>query len=97
MFFEHPEFPTRPPRCDGFQDDIAVLAIGALDGSEQSELLSHLDSCAYCAALYQQLSEVVRTLKALIPRNRFVRSHESHHGFGPEIRPDAPHLRSEAG
>jgi hypothetical protein len=61
------EFPTRSPGCDGFQDDIAVLATGTLDGCERSELLCHLDFCVTCAALYQEFSEVVRALEALIP------------------------------
>jgi anti-sigma factor RsiW len=64
---DHSEFPTRSPGCEGFQDDIAVLATGTLDGCERSEVLCHLDFCLHCAALYQEFSEVVRALEALIP------------------------------
>ncbi len=84
---DHSKYPTRSPGCEGFQDDIALLAIGTLDGYERSELLLHLDFCVHCASLYLELSEVVRALGALIPlANGFVRSHGSHHGFDPEIR-----------
>ena len=64
---DHSEFPTRSPGCKDFQDDIAVLAIGALGGCERSELLCHLGFCVNCAALHEELSKVARALEVLFP------------------------------
>jgi hypothetical protein len=67
MLSDHSEMSTRSPTCERHRDDIAMLAIGALSGCERSELLCHLEHCDYCAALCQELSEVVRALEALTP------------------------------
>ena len=62
---DHPEFPTPSPECEGFQDDLAVLAVGALDGDEVHRLLDHLDACPNCAALLEDYSKAARALETL--------------------------------
>jgi hypothetical protein len=64
---DHFEFRISPPECERFDDDIAVLAIGALDGVEKCRLLRHLDACARCEALREDYAVTAEALQALIP------------------------------
>lgn len=61
------ELETSHPACDRLHDDIAVLAVGAIDGVERSRLLRHLDGCPRCEAFREDYGEVAMTLDALIP------------------------------
>jgi hypothetical protein len=63
---DHPEFPTPSPDCTEFHDDLAVLALGALDGDEVHRLLDHLAACPHCTALREDYSKAARALEALI-------------------------------
>jgi hypothetical protein len=64
---DHPEFPTPSPECEGLHDDLAALALGALDEDEMHRLLDHLDGCPHCTALREDYSDVARALETLIP------------------------------
>jgi hypothetical protein len=68
---DHPEFPTPSPECEGFHDDLAVWAVGALDGDEVHRLLEHLDACPHCTALREDYSKAARALESLILTRRF--------------------------
>jgi hypothetical protein len=57
----------RGAQCDEFEDDLAVLAIGALTGHERSRVLGHLEGCPYCAAQLDELSEAADRLTTLVP------------------------------
>jgi hypothetical protein len=63
---DHPEFPTPSPECTGFQDDLAVWAVGALDGDEVHRLHGHLDACPHCSALREDYLKVARALETLV-------------------------------
>jgi hypothetical protein len=67
---DHPEFPMPSPECEGFQDDLAVLAVGALDGDEVHRLLDHLDACPHCSALLEDYSKAARALETLFLTRR---------------------------
>lgn len=64
---DHSEFETSHPDCERLQDDIAVLAVGALDGVERCRLLRHLDGCPRCEAFREDYAETAMALEALIP------------------------------
>ena len=60
--------PTPPTgECEGFHDDLAVLAIGALTGHDRARILSHLEGCPSCAAELEELSAAADALATLIP------------------------------
>jgi len=63
---DHPEFPTPSPECSGFQDDLAVWAVGALDGDEVRRLVDHLDACPHCTVLREDYDKVARALEVLL-------------------------------
>jgi hypothetical protein len=63
---DHPEFPTPSPECSGFQDDLAVWAVGALDRDEVRRLVDHLDACPHCTALREDYDKVARALEELV-------------------------------
>ncbi len=55
------------PGCASFQDDLAVLAVGALTGHERARLLAHLEDCPQCPAKLEELSVAADALTSLIP------------------------------
>lgn len=56
-----------PRQCELMQDELAELALGALDGRSRSEALEHVGSCPRCRATLEQLSGVTDTLLQLAP------------------------------
>ena len=44
------------PECASFQDDLAVLAVGALTGHERARLVAHLEECPQCSTKLEELS-----------------------------------------
>ena len=56
-----------PRQCELIQDDLAELALGALDGRSRSEALEHVGSCPRCRATLEHLSGVTDTLLQLAP------------------------------
>jgi Putative zinc-finger len=56
-----------PRECEHIQDELAELALGALDGRSRSEALEHVASCPRCRATLDQLSGVTDTLLQLAP------------------------------
>jgi len=56
-----------PRQCELIQDDLAELALGALDGRSRSEALEHVGSCPRCRATLEDLSGVTDTLLQLAP------------------------------
>jgi hypothetical protein len=56
-----------PRQCELMQDELAELALGALDGRRRSEALEHVASCPRCRATLEQLSGVTDTLLQLAP------------------------------
>jgi hypothetical protein len=67
---DHPEVPTPSPECEGYHDDLAVLAVGALDRDEVHRLLDHLNACPHCTALREDYSKAARALRTLILTRR---------------------------
>ena len=63
---DHSESQTSPPECDRFHDDIAVSAVGALDGVEFRRLLRHLDECPHCEAVREEYAATARALETLM-------------------------------
>ncbi|HXA33764.1 MAG TPA: hypothetical protein VNV87_16040 [Acidimicrobiales bacterium] len=56
-----------PRQCELMQDELAELALGALDGRSRSEALEHVASCPRCRATLEHLSGVTDTLLQLAP------------------------------
>jgi len=58
-----------PPtaECEALQDDLAVLAIGALTGHDRARILAHLEKCPSCSAELEELSAAADALTNLIP------------------------------
>jgi hypothetical protein len=56
-----------PRECELIQDELAELALGALDGRSRSEALEHVGSCPRCRATLDHLSGVTDTLLQLAP------------------------------
>jgi hypothetical protein len=56
-----------PRQCELMQDELAELALGALDGRSRSEVLEHVASCPRCRATLEHLSGVTDTLLQLAP------------------------------
>jgi hypothetical protein len=52
-------------RCRRRQQDISLLAGGALSGAERSEIESHLAVCADCRAQYERIKSVTVPLSGL--------------------------------
>ncbi len=60
--------PTAPgSECDGFEDDLAALAVGSLTGHDRARMLAHLESCPRCTARLEELSGATDALTALVP------------------------------
>jgi len=57
-----------PRQCELIQDELAELALGALDGRSRSEALEHVGSCPRCRATLEHLSGVTDTLLQLAPQ-----------------------------
>ena len=55
------------PECASFQDDLAVLAVGALTGHERARLVAHLEECPQCSTKLEELSAAADALTSLIP------------------------------
>ena len=55
------------PECASFQDDLAVLAVGALTGHERARLVAHLEECPQCSTKLEELSVAADALTSLIP------------------------------
>ena len=84
--------PLRTMRRVPVQDDLAALAIGALNGRDRSVVLGHLEGCARCAAELEELSAAVDALLTLIPEAT------PPEGFGRAPRPgSAPRAGASAG
>jgi hypothetical protein len=64
---DHSKVQMSDPECERFCDDIAVLAVGALDGVEKCRLLRHLDGCLRCEALREDYVETAMALEVVIP------------------------------
>lgn len=56
-----------PRQCELIQDELAELALGALDGRTRSEALEHVGSCPRCRATLEHLSGVTDSLLQLAP------------------------------
>jgi negative regulator of sigma E activity len=56
-----------PRQCELIQEELAELALGALDGRSRSEALEHVASCPRCRATLEHLSGVTDTLLQLAP------------------------------
>jgi Putative zinc-finger len=56
-----------PRECEHIQNELAELALGALDGRSRSEALEHVASCPRCRAMLDHLSGVTDTLLQLAP------------------------------
>ena len=55
------------PSAPRSQDDLAVLAVGALTGHERARLLAHLEECPQCSAKLEELSVAADALTSLVP------------------------------
>ncbi len=60
------ESATQGPECEAFRDDLASLAIGALDGLDRSRVLGHLEGCPHCTVAVEELSAAADVLTTLI-------------------------------
>jgi hypothetical protein len=65
------EFQKALPTCERFYGDIAVLAVGALEGLEKCRLLRHIDGCRRCTALREEFAEIVSALDVLCGRDDY--------------------------
>ena len=61
------ESTSTDPECASFQDDLAVLAVGALTGHERARLVAHLEECPQCSTKLEELSAAADALTSLIP------------------------------
>lgn len=52
--------------CDGFRDDLAAYALGALDGDDAVALERHLATCDSCTARLRWLSPAIDVLPAAV-------------------------------
>ncbi len=57
---------TQGPECEAFRDDLASLAIGALDGLDRARVLAHLEDCPQCTVEVEELSATADVLTTLI-------------------------------
>src|SRR5262249_54274570 len=57
----------RSMSCAELHDEAAELALGILDGERRAEALAHLDGCARCRALVEDLAEVADLVVATAP------------------------------
>ena len=48
--------------CEQFKDSLAELAVGSIEASERSSLLSHASACGSCQAALEQMSSVADRL-----------------------------------
>jgi anti-sigma factor RsiW len=53
--------------CASIEDDLAVLAIGALTGQDRARVLGHLEGCARCTVRLEELSATADGLLDAIP------------------------------
>jgi hypothetical protein len=58
--------PGLPPECERVQDDLAVLAVGALDGLEGCRLLRHVAGCPRCEASLEEYALTARALETVV-------------------------------
>jgi anti-sigma factor RsiW len=59
--------PKKDAGCDGFSDDLAELALGALTGRDRARTLAHVDECPRCAEELEQLSRVADAVLQTAP------------------------------
>lgn len=53
--------------CDGYQDELAELALGALTGRIRAEVLAHVEACPRCAEEMEELSRTADLLLQVAP------------------------------
>ncbi len=58
---------VREKGCDGYEDDLAELALGVLTGRDRAQALSHVETCPRCAEELEQLSRVADTVVQAAP------------------------------
>jgi hypothetical protein len=58
---------VNPAHCDAMQDDLAALAIGALNGRDRALVLTHLEGCPGCSAELEAMSDAVDALVEVAP------------------------------
>ena len=59
--------PERSAECEAMHDDLIEFAFGTLTGRRRSEVLEHLESCAYCNAELEALADITDKLLWLAP------------------------------
>ena len=63
---DHSESQTSPPECDRFHDDIAVSAVGALDGVEFRGLPATSTNARVARAVRENYAATARALETLL-------------------------------
>jgi len=64
--------------CFGNRKQLALLAIGGLNGGRENGLRAHLEACADCRAYLAEISSVAAKITALEPASEIRASDEFH-------------------
>ncbi|MET9836079.1 zf-HC2 domain-containing protein [Streptomyces sp. NPDC006385] len=54
--------------CDEIREWLGVYAVGALEPEEEAPIRAHLARCPACRSEHDDFAEVVRLLRAALPR-----------------------------